>query len=200
MSAGGLTPLRSIVTALPPGFPGALVIAHHVASPSILPALIQGWTHHDARFVEDGVPLESGVIYVSPAQRHVIINPDATLGISLRDKINFVRPSIDWLFETAAASYTDRAIAIVLSGSNSDSARGVRHIARSGGMVIVQTPGSCQYPQMPLAAAETGMTHLISSERQIAAHVMAKLADIENRFSRSAVEEPFTSLPAAASA
>jgi two-component system, chemotaxis family, protein-glutamate methylesterase/glutaminase len=159
MSAGGIYGLKTIVRALPAGFPCAVVIAHHVAGPSLLPHLICRWTEHQSRFASAGELLQAGIIYVAPADHHVVVNPDATLGIPQRERLRFVRPSIDWLFESAAVSFAERAIAVVLSGANDDGALGARSIVRAGGTLIVQDPESCEFPQMPTAVIDTGMAH-----------------------------------------
>jgi two-component system, chemotaxis family, protein-glutamate methylesterase/glutaminase len=159
MSAGGLYGLRTIVRSLPRELPCSVVIAHHVAGPSLLPTLIRRWTTHACRFACAGELLETGTIYVAPPDHHVVINPDATIGIPQRERVRFVRPSIDWLFESAAGSFGERTIAVVLSGSNDDGAQGARSIARAGGKLIVQDPDSCEFPQMPSAVIESGIAH-----------------------------------------
>src|SRR4051794_19218860 len=105
LSAGGIRPLRTIIKALPRDLTCALVIAHHVAAPSVLPELIAAWTDHECRFASAGEMLRNGVIYVCPAQQHVVIHPDGTLRVLQRGRVRFVRPSVDWLFESAAASF-----------------------------------------------------------------------------------------------
>jgi two-component system, chemotaxis family, protein-glutamate methylesterase/glutaminase len=152
MSAGGLAAFRIVVCALPVNFAGAVVVAHHVADTSVLPMLVQSWTGHRAVFATEDTPLSCGGIYVCPAGHHVAINPDATLALSTRGRIAHVRPSVDWLFESAAATYGPRALAVVLSGANADGARGAARIVRAGGVVIVQAPETCAYREMPCAA------------------------------------------------
>jgi two-component system, chemotaxis family, protein-glutamate methylesterase/glutaminase len=159
MSAGGMYGLKTIVRALPTGLPCAVVVAQHVAGSSVLPSLIGRWANHESRFGSAGELLRAGTIYVAPVEHHVIINPDATLGLPQCGRLRFVRPSVDWLFETAAASFGERAIAVVLSGANDDGASGARAIATAGGKLIVQDPASCEYPQMPSAVIDTGVAH-----------------------------------------
>ena len=88
--------------------PAALVISHHVGKQSVLAELIEIWSRHPVLWAANGMALESGAIYINPPQRHVIINPDATLSVSSKPHIKFVRPSIDWLFESAAGSFRER--------------------------------------------------------------------------------------------
>jgi two-component system chemotaxis response regulator CheB len=157
MSAGALRDLKTIVRALPTHIPGALVIAHHVTAPSILPELITAWTHHPCKFAVTDEMLQSGTIYVAPAERHVVIRPDATFAVLRRERVRFVRPSIDWLFESAAGSFEERVVAVILSGTNDDGSYGARCVLRAGGEVIVQEPTTCEYPTMPDAVIATGI-------------------------------------------
>ncbi|MDQ3133658.1 MAG: hypothetical protein M3Q76_02500, partial [Acidobacteriota bacterium] len=73
--------------------------------------------------------------------------------------INFARPSIDALFESAADCYGASVVGVVLTGANHDGARGLARIKECGGRVIVQEPASAASPSMPtaaLAAVATG--------------------------------------------
>lgn len=151
----------------------------------MLPELIRAWSDHECRVASAGEPLRRGVLYVAPPQHHVVINPDATLGVPRRERVRFVRPSVDWLFESAAASFGDRAIAVVLSGANGDGAHGVRCIARAGGAVIVQDPASCGHPQMSLAAIATGVAHRRLAPPAIAPALTGELARIHDGSPRS---------------
>lgn len=195
MSAGALPVLRLLLRDLRPDLPAAIVIAHHVAAPSVLPALIERWRPGVARFAASGMPLCTGGVYVCPAAHHIAINPDATLVVSARERVSSVRPSVDWFFESAAASFGERAIAVVLSGANRDGARGVRHIRRAGGTVLVQDPTTAQHPQMPLAArarTEPGLHPCElgrAVERALAAiPPQAALLDWEDPFGHAAIE------------
>ena len=180
MSAGGLPALRSIVCNVPSAFTGALVIAQHVADATVLPELITSWTFGRHRGIEasDGALLEAGNIYVCPAQHHIVINADATLGISTKERVEFVRPSVDWLFETAAVSFGPRSIAVVLSGSNADGARGAVAVARAGGTVIVQDPADSQYPAMPIATLQAAASVCAYRTSELADAILASLQRI----------------------
>ena len=156
----------------------------------MLPLLIGAWTGQEAEFAATGTVARAGGIYVCPPQHHVLVNPNGVLEISAVEKLAFVRPSVDWLFETVAASYGFTAIAVVLSGANSDGSYGVRCIAHNGGSVIVQDPATCEWPQMPLAAIATGVPHTTRHPREIAAFLY-ELAIATNRDRAEAWREPF---------
>jgi PAS domain-containing protein len=76
--------------------------------------------------------------------------------LSQSELVHFVRPSADLLFESVAASYKERAIAVVVSGTGSDGAMGVQAIKKMGGTVIVQDKDSAEFSGMPAAAIQTG--------------------------------------------
>ena len=87
--------------------------------------------------------------------RHLLVNPDGTLSLSQSELVHFLRPSADLLFESLAASYKERAIAVVLTGTGSDGAMGVQAIKKMGGTVIVQDQATAEFPGMPSAAIQT---------------------------------------------
>src|SRR5262245_42345120 len=102
MSAGGLRPLCEIVAGLARPFPAAVVIAHHVGAISALPSLLRGSGHPSVTFGAEGTVLVEDSITVCPPGQHTVVNPDGTFGVSSIERIGFVRPSIDWLFESMA--------------------------------------------------------------------------------------------------
>jgi two-component system chemotaxis response regulator CheB len=116
----------------------------------------------------DGDRLERGTAYVAPPNRHLLVNPDGTLPLSQSELVHFVRPSADLLFESAAASYRERAIAVVLSGSGRDGAMGVKAIKKTGGTVIVQDERTSEFFGMPEAAQQTGMADFVLPLHEIA--------------------------------
>ena len=103
----------------------------------------------------------SGRVFIAPPNRHLLVNSDATISLSQSELVHFVRPSADLLFESVAASYKDRAIAVVLTGSGSDGSMGVRAIKKMGGTVIVQDEKTSEFFGMPGAAIQTGSVDFI---------------------------------------
>ena len=67
----------------------------------------------------------------------------------------FARPSIDLLFESTADEFGTRAIGVILTGTNSDGARGLAKIKSRGGITIVEDPQEAAFPEMPRAAIES---------------------------------------------
>jgi two-component system chemotaxis response regulator CheB len=178
LSAGGLSSLRTLVERWPADPSAAIIIAHHLGTESVLPQLIRFWSGRDACFATEGAALYGGQIYVCPPGYHVVVRSTGVLGVARRGRLAFIRPSIDWLFETAAASFGTRAIAVLLSGGNSDGTLGARLIAEAGGTVIVQDPTTCKHPQMPRYALAGSPVHAILPPAEIAPAIDRELARI----------------------
>lgn len=104
----------------------------------------------------EGERIAAGTVYIAPPDRHLLVSGDGTLSLTQSELVHFVRPSADLLFESVAASYKDHAVAVVLSGTGSDGAMGVRAIKKTGGIVIAQDEQSADFSGMPNAAIRTG--------------------------------------------
>jgi len=187
VSAGGLDPLIDVLSELPAAFLAAIVIVQHVGPVSRLPNLLRSRVALRVKFAEPDEPLCRGVIYVTPPNRHVIVNPHRTFSLSDAPRLRFQRPSADWLFRSAAASYGRRSIAVVLSGRLDDGARGLRCVHRAGGYCIAQAPESCVHPAMPTAAIQTGCVHTVLKPSEIGPAILAKVGgDVRHSSARPA--------------
>ena len=169
-SAGGLTALSGVLSGLPADFPAALVIVQHLdpRHRSLMAEILSRRTPLLVRQAAEGARLTLATAFIAPPNRHLLVNPDGTLSLSQSELVHFVRPSADLLFESVAASYKDRAIAVVLSGTGSDGAMGVQAIKKMGGTVIVQDEKTSEFFGMPGAAIHTGNTDFILPLDEIA--------------------------------
>ena len=156
-SAGGLHAITEVLSALPQDFPAAVVVVQHLdpRHRSLMADILGRRTPLPVHEAREGDRLKRGSVFIAPPNRHLLVNPDGTLSLSQTEMVHFVRPSADLLFESVAASHRDRAIGVVLSGSGSDGAMGVKAIKKTGGTVIVQDPGSSEFRGMPDAAEAT---------------------------------------------
>ena len=148
-SAGGIEALSRVVASLPADFPAPIVIAQHLdpRRPSHLHEILARHTTLPVRVVEGQEALEDGVIFVVPSNRLV----DISYGhLRLRAaKAGSVAPSIDVLFESAAAVFGPGLIAVILTGSGSDGSSGALHVKRAGGAVVIENPATAMFPSMP---------------------------------------------------
>src|SRR5207248_10288307 len=110
---------------------------------------------------EEGWKLLADHICLAPPNQHMLINRKGTLTLTDTEQVNFVRPSADLMFESVAAAYGDRAIAVVLTGSGRDGAMGVTAIKQRRGTGIAQDEESSEFFGMPSAAIATGAVDFI---------------------------------------
>jgi two-component system chemotaxis response regulator CheB len=144
-------------------FPAALVVVQHLdpRHRSLMADILSRRTALKVNEAREGMQLARGTVYIAPPNRHLLVNSDGTLSLSQSELVHFVRPSADLLFESVAASYKERAIAVVLSGTGSDGAMGVKAIKKMGGTVIVQDEKSSEFFGMPEAAMQTGSVDFV---------------------------------------
>jgi len=172
-SLGGLEAVQKLLSGLPGRLPCAVAIVQH-RGPHIDGHLLDLLNRHSAMPViepDDKDPLERGHVYLAPPGYHLIVER-GFLSLSLDSPVLFARPSIDVLLESAADSYGDAAVAVVLTGSNDDGAFGAAAVKRAGGRVIVQDPATARAPAGPLAVlARTAVDATLPVE-EIAAHLV----------------------------
>ena len=162
-SAGGLTALSQVLAGLPADFPATIVVVQHLdpRHRSLMADILSRRTALRVKQAEEGDRLASATVYIAPPNRHLLVNPDGSLSLSQSELVHFVRPSADLLFESVAASYRDRSIAVVLTGTGSDGVMGVQAIKKMGGTVIVQDEKTSEFFGMPGAAIQTGSVDFV---------------------------------------
>jgi two-component system, chemotaxis family, protein-glutamate methylesterase/glutaminase len=156
-SWGGLDALRALLAGLPHDLDAAMVVAQHrgASSPSALVDILSRSSPMPVREVNDKEPIETGVVYLAPADYHLLVEPE-NFALSVDERVQFARPSVDVLFESAADAFGGRVIAVILTGANEDGADGVRRVKDAGGYVVVQQPETAVRRSMPDAALATG--------------------------------------------
>jgi len=153
-SAGAFTALKVILPQLPANYPLPIVIVVHLVrdQPSMLTELLQRDCRLSIKEAQDKESLAPGVVYFAPPDYHLLIENNKSLSLSSDEPVLYSRPSIDVLFETAADSFREKLLGIVLTGANSDGAKGLKRVEQLGGMVIVQDPHDADVNIMPLSA------------------------------------------------
>lgn len=157
-SAGGISAIGELLAQLPASFPASIVVVQHLdpRHKSLMADIIRRRTPLDVEQAREGDQVVPGTVHIAPPDRHLLVNADGTLSLTQSELVHFVRPSADLLFESVAASYKDRAIAVVLTGTGSDGSMGVGAIKKMGGTVIAQDEKSAEFSGMPLAAIHSG--------------------------------------------
>jgi len=153
-SAGGLTALNQIFKHIEKSFKLPIIVVQHLSpeSDNFLAKNLNSNCVLSVSEASEKEEIEAGHIYIAPANYHLLIEDDHTFSLNIDPKVNYCRPSIDVLFESAANVYKDRLIGIVLTGANSDGARGLKYIKELGGTTLVQDPKTAEVAAMPKSA------------------------------------------------
>jgi two-component system chemotaxis response regulator CheB len=168
-SAGSYIPFKTILSSLHQNFPCPIMTVMHLnrnQDESIADELNKQCKIVVKGNFERGYPTP-GVVYFAPANYHLLVEKDKTLVLSTAPPVNFSRPSIDELFETAAEAYGSKLIGILLSGANGDGSRGLRKLKERGGFSIVQDPADAEINYMPKKSLELTQVDLVLPPEQI---------------------------------
>jgi two-component system chemotaxis response regulator CheB len=153
-SAGGVEVLSTLLPALPAGLRAPVFVVIHLPRerPSLLVDIFGPKCAVGVREAQDKEPVVPGTVYFAPPDYHLLLDDGPCLALSADELVNFSRPSIDVLFESAADLYGERLLGIILTGASHDGSAGLEAVHRSGGTTVVQRPESAQAPLMAEAA------------------------------------------------
>jgi two-component system chemotaxis response regulator CheB len=155
-SAGGFTALSELVSQLDKETDAAYFVVLHLSTKSIsgyLAHRLQQFTELKCLLAMDGLPIRKGHVYVAVPNQHLLVGK-GEVHLSRGPTENRWRPSIDVLFRSAAANYSNRVVGVVLTGLLNDGTSGMSGIKRVGGFTIVQDPNEAEYPDMPLSVLD----------------------------------------------
>lgn len=155
-SAGGLNALKTLIGNLDKRFPLPLIIVQHMSpdSENYLPHFLDSLKKIRVKEADEKEIPQPGTAYVAPPNYHLLIERDRSFTLTVNERVNYARPSIDVLFDTAAEAYREELIGIVLTGANNDGSQGLKKIKELGGMTMVQDPEEAESDAMPRAALE----------------------------------------------
>ena len=181
-SAGGVEGLTAIFAALPSDFELPVLVVQHLH-----PSDDGAFARHLALITRlpvvepcDKERIERGRVYAAPANYHMLVDRNGTISLSVDEKVNWSRPSIDVLFESAAIAWGEAVIAVLLSGASADGAKGMRSVREAGGLTIAQDPDDAGYPFMPQSAIDAGGVGEILGLKEIGQRLI-ELAGMCNR-------------------
>jgi two-component system, chemotaxis family, protein-glutamate methylesterase/glutaminase len=153
-SAGAIDALLEILPELPEHFSLPVIVVVHLREDrnSALVDLFRQRCSVEVCEAEDKMPLAAGTVYFAPPDYHLLVDIERWLALSVDPPVQYSRPSIDVLFQSAADAFGEGLVGIVLSGANSDGAQGLRSIVDAHGIALVQEPAGAHAPRMPQAA------------------------------------------------
>jgi len=154
VSAGGFEVLSYLMEKLPEDLSFSIIIVQHRTSDNdgYLVYHLNLLSKIMVKEVDDKETILTGVVYLAPADYHLFIEAGETFSLSRDERVNYARPSIDVLFESAADVFGKKCLGIILTGRNHDGANGLATISTKGGQAIVQNPNEAEAKEMPNAA------------------------------------------------
>ena len=153
-SAGSFSVVSKILSKIDPGFSIPVIICLHRLK-HVRSGLVEGLNiKSNIKVVEpnDKDHISGNRAYLAPSNYHLFIEYDNTFHLSTEEPMNHSRPAIDHTFSSAAQTYRDKVLGIILTGANKDGASGLKDIHDKNGTTIIQDPDSCDIDTMTKAA------------------------------------------------
>jgi two-component system, chemotaxis family, protein-glutamate methylesterase/glutaminase len=171
-SAGGLKALSEVISRFPASLPACVLIVQHLDPryESHLADILSRRGPLPVVQAAEGDAVRKGRILVAPAGYHMLVENDQ-IKLATTELVHFVRPSVDLLFESAAAAYGKRVVGVILTGGGVDGALGIRAVKERGGLTIAQDPTSAESTGMPSSAISTGDVDLVLPLDEIGAAI-----------------------------
>ena len=187
-SAGGLNAITRILSELPEDFGVPLLIVQHMdpKHQSHLAEILSRHVRLRIKQAEHGELLCAQTVYIAPPNKHLQITKEFRLALGSQAVVQFVRPSADLLFESAAEVYAERTIAVVLTGTGHDGTQGVQMVRARGGVTIAQDQATSEFFGMSRSAIDSGAIEYVLPLDRIAAKLIA-LVGSANRETPEAV-------------
>lgn len=153
-SYGGMEAIKTLLSGLPSDFKVPVCAVLHIGNNNIAAylSMLNNKTGFEVKEAEEKEMIHPGLVYFAPPNYHLQIEDNFTFSLSTDPKVNFSRPAIDVLFETAAWACKNELLGILLTGSNSDGAEGLKTIKKYGGITIVENPETAFAKSMPSSA------------------------------------------------
>lgn len=172
-SAGGVQALLALLPELAADFPLPVLVVLHVPADrsNVLAPLFEARCSLAVKEAEDKEAARPGVVYFAPSDYHLLVEADGHLALSSDEVVNYSRPSIDVLFESAADAYGAGLTAVILTGANDDGARGLQAVAAAGGVALIEEPATAYARMMPEAAQRACASAVVMPLAGIAEHL-----------------------------
>lgn len=156
VSTGGVTALKFVLGMLPVDFPLPILITTHIMPDSDdgLSQLLDSCSAIRVKEADDQETIAASTAYLAPANYHLLVEKNGNLSLSVDPLVNYARPSVDVLFDSAAQAYGSYVIGIIMTGAGFDGSKGLLKIKNNGGLAIVQDPADAEMDSMPKTALQ----------------------------------------------
>jgi two-component system chemotaxis response regulator CheB len=168
-SAGSFNVVKKILSSIPENFPLPVILCLHR-----LKDIRNGFV--ESLNIDSKIPViepfdkdqvKAGFAYLSPANYHMLIEPGHSFALSTESDINYSRPSIDLTLESAGFAFREKMAGIILSGTNTDGAKGLFSAFKNGAFTIIQDPGNAQFSTMPGEVLKYFVPHKVLTDEEI---------------------------------
>src|SRR5213080_4464848 len=155
-SLGGFHALKTVLHGLPKDFALPVVVVQHRSfeESELFAPLLAAYVSLPVVEIDDKQEIKAGQIFVGPSNYHVLIDGDH-LALSTEAPVSHARPSIDVLFESAAESFGEGVLAVLLTGMSGDGSAGLKRIKECGGYTLAQDPLTAKGRVVPKVAIES---------------------------------------------
>ena len=172
-STGGPVALQAVLTQLPANFPHPILLIQHMPATftAAFAARLNGLCQISVKEAEDGDLLRPGAAYLAPGGKQMMIDGRGQIKILPGDERLNYKPCVDITFGSAAKSYGDKVLAVVLTGMGADGREGARLLKQGGSTVWAQDEASCVIYGMPMAVVKANLADAVYGLDDIGRHL-----------------------------
>lgn len=172
-STGGPVALQRVLTQLPANFPAPIVLVQHMpaAFTKAFAERLDKLCRITVKEAEDGDVLRPGLALLAPGGKQMMVDPRGAVRILPGDERLNYKPCVDITFGSAAKSFSDKVLAVVLTGMGADGREGARLLKQGGSQVWAQDEASCVIYGMPMAVVKANLADAVYSLDDIGRHL-----------------------------
>jgi len=173
-STGGPVALQRVLTQLPAHFPAPIVLIQHMpaAFTKAFAERLDKLCRIRVKEAEDGDILRPGLALLAPGGKQMMVDGRGAVKILPGDERLNYRPCVDITFGSAAKSYGDKVLAVVLTGMGADGREGARLLKQSGSSIWAQDEASCVIYGMPMAIVKAELADAVYGLDEIGRHLV----------------------------
>ncbi|KIH82358.1 protein-glutamate methylesterase/protein-glutamine glutaminase [Pseudomonas batumici] len=173
-STGGPVALQRVLTQLPASFPAPIVLIQHMpaAFTKAFAERLDKLCQISVKEAEDGDILRPGLALLAPGGKQMMVDGRGAVKILPGDERLNYKPCVDITFGSAAKSYGDKVLAVVLTGMGADGREGARLLKQGGSAIWAQDEASCVIYGMPMAIVKAELADAVYSLDEIGKHLV----------------------------
>ncbi|MDB5993355.1 MAG: chemotaxis response regulator protein-glutamate methylesterase [Pseudomonas sp.] len=173
-STGGPVALQRVLTQLPANFPAPIVLIQHMpaAFTKAFAERLDKLCRISVKEAEDGDILRPGLALLAPGGKQMMIDGRGAVKILPGDERLNYKPCVDITFGSAAKSYGDKVLAVVLTGMGADGREGARLLKQGGSSIWAQDEASCVIYGMPMAIVKAELADAVYGLDDIGKHLV----------------------------